>query len=309
MEIGLPDQGPLAPRIGAVILNWNLPHQTLACVRSLRESTLKVDSLLVVDNGSTDDSVMVLRRELGADDVLDLQTNTGFSGGMNAGIRAMRNRGMDYMLIMNNDVSVAPDMLQKLVDAAAADASCLIAAPVVYWANPQDRVWHAGSRFGRILLLPWRVRDAEAARIATTRVDAVPAAVWLLSEKAVDSVGVFDASYFMYYEDWDYCWRARIAGFHIVVVGGARAWHAVSASTRSIPGFRHYHFSRGRARFYLSHGSLFSRSVFFVALALSDVRAAVGLLLRGEYGAMSARLGGFRAGVTMALKGGSGGQG
>ncbi len=289
-------------------MNWNLPAQTLACVQSLRESTLGLDAMLVVDNGSTDDSVRILRRALGPEDVLDLPNNTGFANGMNVGIRLMRDRGMDYVLIINNDVSVAPDMLQRLVGAAVNDVSCAIVAPVVYWANPKDRVWHAGSRFGKILLFPWRLRDAEATGITPTQVDAVPAAVWLMSGKAIDNVGVFDSSYFMYYEDWDYCWRCRTAGLNITVAGGARAWHAVSASTRSIPGFRHYHFSRGRTRFYLSHGSLLSRSVLFVVLALSEAWAATGLALKREFGAARARLSGFRAGAAMALSGASGGR-
>lgn len=288
------------PRTGAVILNWNLPDQTLACAQSLRESSLPIDSLLVVDNGSTDDSAGVLRRALGANDVLALPENTGFSGGMNAGIREMRDRGMDYILVMNNDITVAPDMLRKLVDAGVADPSCSIAAPVVYFADPSDRVWHAGSRFGRFLLFPRRIADAEISRATTVEVDAVPASVWLLSVNAIDRIGVFDPRYFMYYEDWDYCWRARAAGSRVLVVGGARAWHAVSASTRSIPGFRHYHFSRGRTGFYLSHGTLLSRLAMLLALALSDGRVALSLLLKGQRAAAGARLRGFLAGIALA---------
>lgn len=288
------------PTIGAIILNWNLADQTLACVRALGESTLKTDSLLVVDNGSSDGSLAVFKRALRADETLGLPENVGFAGGMNAGIREMRRRGMDYVLIMNNDICVAPDMLRRLVDQARSHPSCAIAAPVVYWAHPKDKVWHAGSRFGKFLSLPKRVRDSEIGLANSVEVDAVPASVWLLSVKAIDLIGVFDARYFMYYEDWDYCWRARAAGLPILVVGGARAWHAVSASTRSIPGFRHYHFSRGRTGFYLSHGSLFSRLAMLIGIALSETQVALILLLKGQFDAVGARLRGFMAGIALA---------
>lgn len=297
------DQADLAdlPRIGVVILNWNLPDQTLACVHALRESTLKADSLLVVDNGSSDESLATFKRALRADELLGLPENVGFAAGMNAGIREMRGRKMDYVLIMNNDICVAPDMLRKLVDEARIDPLCSIAAPVVFFTCPSDKVWHAGSRFGRFLLLPKRVDDAEISQAASTEVDAVPASVWLLSGKAIDKIGVFDTRYFMYYEDWDYCWRARAAGLRILVVGAARAWHAVSASTRSIPAVRHHHFSRGRTGFYLSHGSLYSRLGMLVGLALSDAQIALNLLLEGQFEAAGARLRGFVAGIALAL--------
>lgn len=289
------------PTIGAVILNWNLPDQTLACVRALGESTLKADSVLVVDNGSSDESLAAFKRALRADEVLGLPENIGFAGGMNAGIREMRGRGMDYVLIMNNDVCVAPDMLQKLIDEASIDPLCSIAAPVVCFTYPSEKVWHAGSRFGRFLLLPKRVGDDEIGRAASVEVDAVPASVWLLSSRAIDKIGVFDPRYFMYYEDWDYCWRAHAAGLRIRVIGAARAWHAVSASTRSMPAFRHHHFSRGRTGFYLSHGSLFSRFGMFVGIGLSDARIALSLLLKGQPEAAGARLRGFVAGIGLAL--------
>ena len=297
-----------SPIIGAIILNWNLPDQTLACVRALGESTLKADSVLVVDNGSSDESLAAIKRALHANEVLGLPENIGFAGGMNAGIREMRGRGMDYVLIMNNDIHVAPDMLRRLVDEARIDPACSIAAPVVYLTCPSDKIWHAGSRFGNFLLMPKRVGDTEISRATTVEVDAVPASVWLLSVKAIDKIGVFDTRYFMYYEDWDYCWRARAAGLRILVVGGARAWHAVSASTRSIPELRQYHFSRGRTGYYLSHGPLFSRLAMLVGLGLSEALVALRLLLRGQFDAVGARLGGFMAGIALALDHRAGGQ-
>ena len=141
-----PAPRPSGRRLAAVVLNYRTPDQTSLAVRALDASRRAVDDLLVVDNGSGDGSAGALRRACPRAAVIASETNLGFAGGANLGVRAALDRGADLVLLVNSDTIVPPDTIEVL-EAAFDDPAVGIAAPVVLAREHPSRVGSCGMRF------------------------------------------------------------------------------------------------------------------------------------------------------------------
>ena len=133
------------PQVMAIVLNWNLLDDTCRCVSSLRQSDYPNLTLAVVDNGSDPDLYSQLRSRLTEDvALLRSELNLGFAEGNNLGLRYALEHGADYVLVINNDTVVAPDMVRRLVAVAEAQPDAGLLGPVIYYLQPPDQVWFAG---------------------------------------------------------------------------------------------------------------------------------------------------------------------
>src|SRR4051794_31005071 len=106
------------PRVFVVVLNWNGLNDTLRCLESLAAVTVPPTSVIVVDNGSRDDSVAQISYRFPDVTVLTNVKNEGFASACNQGMVVALERGAAYVLLLNNDTTVAPDFLEHLVRAA-----------------------------------------------------------------------------------------------------------------------------------------------------------------------------------------------
>lgn len=240
----------------AVVLNWNLPGDTIACVRSLQRGRLPGSAIIIVDNASTDDSLRQFRQAFGDRVTLvALEANQGFAGGMNAGIEAALRAGAGSALLLNNDTIIDPDMIPRLLEAAPTLPRAGILGPAIYYYDAPARLWQAGSRRYPLLPVPLNLGPGalRRARGRPLQVDAVTGCAMLVRREVFAQIGLFDSRYAMYYEDADFCYRARAAGFEIWCVPGARMWHRVSLSARKAPHTTRAIAAWGRARFYRQH--------------------------------------------------------
>ncbi len=223
------------PVISIVVLNWNAAEDTLACLNSLAALTYPNFKVIVVDNGSTDDSLARLRRCNASYPLRLLETgsNMGFAGGNNYGTRYALEHGADFVLVLNNDTTVAPDLLECLLAAAQRlpDAG-VFSARILYFDEPQ-RVWFDGARWNpSCLQLEWPGKDAEEDTLDTTDHDtdyACGAALFFRSEVA-RQIGLLDESFFLVWEEVDWCFRTRKAGWRNIVVPAAKVWHKIGVS-------------------------------------------------------------------------------
>jgi len=239
-----------------VILNWNLPDDTIACVRSIRAHPTPNIEIIIVDNASTDDSLQIFRDQLGDTvTIIANAENLGFAAGVNVGIRHALAAGTRAVVLLNNDTLVDPALIEQLVAAARDIPSADILGPVIYYHQPPDRIWRVADQEHRWLPIPLRTPDAAVARAGTRPfpVDYVTACGVLIKRAVFETIGLFDENYFMYFEDADFCRRARRAGFGIWCVPAARMWHKVSLSARKDKPSSRYAMSWGRARFYRRH--------------------------------------------------------
>ena len=222
-------------RWAIVVLSWNGREDTLACLRSLAEVDWPGLDVICVDNGSADGSASAVREQFPDVTVIENGANLGYAGGNNVGIRAALERGAGWVLLLNNDATLAPDAIRELDAVAATRPGAGILGGKVLFADPPDLVWFAGQRFNTALGYSGRPRgyrkpDGERyGRIEA--VDRVVGACMAVSRELTEAIGLLDEDLFAYVEDVDWSLRIRAAGFECVFVPAARAVHQVSAST------------------------------------------------------------------------------
>ena len=219
-----------APLVWIIVLNWNRPRDTIECISSLRELEYPAYRILIVDNGSTDDSVEQFR---GLPDVnlLTNEVNLGFAEGNNRGIDYALRRDADYILLLNNDTTVSSTLLDEMVYVAESDRHIGIVGPIIYYTERPDVVWFAGMHFRYGLYVVRRGLHLKPPLSPIEQVDFASGCGMLVRRAMFERVGLFDPRFFMYYEDLDLCIRASKAGYRIVTATRAIMWHALSAST------------------------------------------------------------------------------
>jgi GT2 family glycosyltransferase len=221
--------------IAIIVLNWNGRDLTLDCLRSLEAITTPGVRIILVDNASSDGTVDAVRLRYGPRvTVVQNAGNLGFAAGNNVGIRRALEQGDDFVLLLNNDTVVAPDLIDRLLPPMLAAPEIGITAPKIYYAEPKDRIWFAG---GEISL--WRgiarhtgIRETDHGQYERERdIDYATGCAFLARRGVFETVGYLDPAYRAYFEDADFCVRARHAGFRIRYIPAAHVWHRISAST------------------------------------------------------------------------------
>lgn len=213
--------------VSAVVLNYRTPDQTWLAARSIETSTVRA-AAIVVDNGSEDGSADRLRATLPGAQIVATGKNLGFSGGCNAGIRIALEAPARFVLLVNSDAVLAPGALAALLAAAADHPRAGIFAPVVLGREEPDRIASAGIRFspktGRMRHIAAGRKPAVLPPTAHT-VDAVSGCVMLVRREVFERAGMLDDEFFFYFEDIEFCLRARRAGFDVLCVPDAIAYH------------------------------------------------------------------------------------
>ena len=253
-----------SPKVFIIILNWNGYKDTIECLDSLKNLDYPNYEIVVVDNNSTDDSVIRIKQTLGGSDpprgvrpphkLIVNKSNLGFSGGNNVGIQYALENGADDILLLNNDTVVEPNFLKKLI--VTAENKTLVGSdpprvgilgPRINYFEQKDLVWFNGGKFGWPLKynyhLDFRNKESEIKNLNPREVSFITGACMLVKRAVFEKIGLLDERFFLYFEDMDFCLRAKKAGFNIVVVPEAKIYHKVSATTSKIknPIIWYYH--------------------------------------------------------------------
>lgn len=238
-------------RTAIVLVNWNGLEDTRRCLRSLQVLEGEDWSAIVVDNGSQNSEHSRLAAEFPAVVVLPQKSNLGFAGGCNVGIRYAMEHGFSHVFLLNNDTLIDDARLvSKLVDSLEVPAVACV-GPKVTWSGT-GRVWFAGARLrlhlGTIKHLGWK---QPAQRLQGERAtDYVTGCALMAKTSTFREHGLFDDSYFLYFEETDWCERLRRAGERCVVQLDTSVQHHVSASTRHLKEVQGYYLARSRFLFF-----------------------------------------------------------
>lgn len=280
-------------KVVVVLLNWNRWQDTLECLHSLAALTYGNCELVVVDNGSSDGSVARVREAFPRIKLFDLDTNLGFGGGNNVGLRYALEAGADYVWFLNNDTKVHPSALSAMAATAESDPRIGAVGAALYYRDNPGRIQAWGG--GRLHL--WGgIARLHKRRVPDEKLDFLTAASVLLRRQALENVGGFDEGFFLYWEDIDLCLRLRSDGWKLGMAADAIVWHRESASLRDRTHERDVHFIASAVRFFRKHAS-FPALPIALAVALSLGKR----LLRGEWKRAMAVLRGLRIGVALPL--------
>lgn len=239
----------MAKKVTIVILNYNGARDTLACLSSLQSLDYPEYNIVVVDNASDDvqDLVTAIKKDFPSVKIIALPQNRGFSGGCNVGIEYALAWQSDYVLLLNNDTTVAPNFLSKLVEASESDSQIGIAGAKIYYQDKPDTIWFDGGDF------TWRnggshyhigLQDNNKDSNQVTHSSYITGCVFLIKTAVIQKIKMMPEEYFMYYEDIDWSLAAQKAGYKTVVVHAAHVWHVVSASSRHLGELLYYYHTR-----------------------------------------------------------------
>jgi hypothetical protein len=226
------------PFIWIVVLSWNGRADTLACLESLQRLRYAERRVVVVDNGSADGSVDALRSAASRlpIEIIEAGRNLGYAGGNNVGIRYALDRGADFILILNNDTTVDPLLLDELVGAAERHPEAGCFGPWIFYMDEPDRLWFTRSAWDSAVsafTAPEKGRLGSDLPAETTNTEYVCGAALFFRAGIARDIGLLDERFFLVYEDSDWCFRARRAGHECLVVPTARVWHKIGTSFSS----------------------------------------------------------------------------
>jgi GT2 family glycosyltransferase len=223
------------PSVAIIILTWNGRQLTMECLDSLRTCAAADVELVVVDNASSDGTVAAIRDTYGETvTVIENDSNLGFARGNNVGIEYALGRGARYILLLNNDTAVAPDLVQHLVAPLESDPGVGITTPKILFYTPPDRIWFAGGEvyLARGVARHTGIRETDRGQFDQDHdTDYATGCALMARREVYERVGLLDPGYVAYFEDTDFCMRARRAGWRIRYAPAARVWHKISAST------------------------------------------------------------------------------
>jgi len=212
-------------KVAIIIVNYNNYQDTLSCLRSLQKIYLKgitVDKILV-DNGSTDDSINQIRKEFPKINLIVSSKNLGFAGGVNFGLRQAIAKKSDYVLLLNNDTQISePNLIKKMLSTKAD-----IVSPLIKFKRNNQTLTDYGGRVDYLF-----ARNTHYYRPG--RFDYLSGVCLLIKTEVFQKIGLFNEHFFLYYEDADFCLRARQAGFKLTLAKNTSVFHSLSSSANKL---------------------------------------------------------------------------
>lgn len=198
------------------------------CIASLERSSTRSFDILVVQNTE----VSCLEGSTVNVETIVSGGNIGFAKGNNLGIRRSVECGYYATLLLNDDMIVAQDMMERLIDTLRAAPNIGIVGPATYFHRKPNELWAAGGDVFR-----WRVRAAGRRMLPpkTTNVDYIPGSGLAFRNSVLETTGLLPERYFYAYEEAEFCLKARRTGVLSVVAPQAVAWHKVGVTSRRTP--------------------------------------------------------------------------
>lgn len=231
------------PSIFTVILNTNRREDTLECIASLRKNGYQNNTIIVLDNNSSDGSVEAIHAEYPEVQIINLQQNLGYAGNNNVGIAAAIEQGADWVFVLNEDTILAPDCLDRLVESGESDPAIGIVGPMVYHHHTPDVIQSAGGMLGTHWESIHLGRDEpdQGQYAGPHEVEWISGCGILVRREAILQVGMIDERYFYFWEETEWCIRIGRAGWKIVHVPQAKMWHkGVTIDNQPKPSVTYY---------------------------------------------------------------------
>src|SRR5262245_15600762 len=282
-----------SPSVLVVLVTRDAAGWLRGCLEALAAQTHPRLGVVAVDNGSNDGTLDLLRQALGEGRVVALGENRGLAGALAAATELAPARAADYLLLVHDDAALAPDAVERLLESAegikGVERVGVVGPKIVDWDDPRilREVGRSTDRFGH----PYSpLQDGELDQGQYDRVlDVlfVASAVMLVSREAWQRTGPFDERFSGHHDDLDFCWRARLAGFRVLMTPLATARHRDASSRGERPAEER----RRSTSYYAERAALASMLKDYGVLTLLwllPVYAVIGLA-RAVYLALSRR--------------------
>jgi GT2 family glycosyltransferase len=249
--------------VALILLNWNTPVHTANCILSINKyCDDQYFDIIVVDNGSTDDSVAVLKTKFPNLLYIENKENLGFAEGNNRGLIYSIESGYTYSLVMNTDTLVNEDLVMCLMTHLEMHPQAAAVQPAIYWMHNPTKIWNGEGSFNPVLGVTRsdtstpKKNDTKSYKIA----EWVTGCCMLLRNSVLKTAGLFNQHFFLYYEDVELSFRLRSSGYELHYLPSCKMYHeaGVSAKVEKNEGYLspviHYYTSRNHIWFLRKYG-------------------------------------------------------
>lgn len=240
--------------------------------------------------------------------VIKNECNLGYAEGVNTGIKfAVGSLNADYLLLLNNDIVVDSEFLIELLSLAETDIRYGFVGPKIYYYDYHGRddvINFAGGRVNLWLGLPWHLgadKIDNGKFDEEKNVDYIEGSCLLVKKDMIDEIGLLNPEYFAYWEEADWCFRARKNGWQVMYEPKAKIWHRVSASSGGkLNPLPVYYMTRNNFIFMKLNASSVQKFTFlcFFICVIIPMRIIHYLVLKQNIGAVKAFINGVRDGIS-----------
>ena len=286
--------GQNAGRAAFILVNYNGWEVTRECVASLKRMKNQDYFVVIVDNDSSDGSFAELEKAYASDSqvmVVSAGANLGFAGGTNLGIRAALEQSAGWILLLNNDTEASENFLGRMLEGADRES---IFAPRINYFSERETPWYAA---GQIDFNTGTVKNGDPE--TGKEVSFASGCCMLFSPEVFEKIGEFDEEYFMYYEDVDFCLRARSAGIRIVYLPDAVVYHKVGSTSGGEQSKLSIYYNN-RNRFFLirKYRKLFTLRCVLYTACTRVMRFCAGVVRKGNDRVIADAYRDYRKGIT-----------
>jgi GT2 family glycosyltransferase len=270
--------------VSIITVNYNQAKVTIEWLHSVQKISYPNYEIIIVDNASADHALE--NYLLAEESVIFIKSpiNRGFAGGNNLGIAKAKG---ELLLLLNNDTEVAPDFLEPLVECIQSNEKIGMVCPKINYYHQQHKIQYAGgSKINPFTGRGKFIGSGETDNISYTSTKAtslIHGAAMLVSRKLINDIGLMEEAFFLYYEELDWCERAKRAGYVLYIVGKSVVYHKESMSVGKNSPLRMYYTTRNRLLFMQRNfkGLPFIISILFFSL-ISLPKNTLFLLIKGR---------------------------
>lgn len=241
--------------IGVIICNYNKSQYVVKCVESVLNSSFEDIDVLVVDNASTDDSISQLHKFENKIEIIKNKENIGGSGGFNTGLRTLLQRQYKYIMLVDNDVILEKEAIEKLYNFMEQEKEIGLAGAKIMKMDQPEYLQEMGAMidYDSLGVNPFFAGEKDRKEIPNIiYCDYVPACALIARVEAIHKVGIMPEHNFIYWDDMEWGYNFNQSGYKVASYNKAKVWHkgGVTVSTNT---FQVYYWYRNKTRFFLKH--------------------------------------------------------
>jgi len=253
-------------KIYTVVLTWNNEKTIYNCIKSIRESSIP-NEIVIVDNNSIDNTLKILKSNFHQLTIIGIGSNLGCAAGNNIGINFAIENKANYIFLLNPDAIVSKTCIEKLLLRMEQNKQLAITSPKIYYFNEPNRIWFAGSMIDWKKGTTYHIGQNEldiGQHNQIKKIDRACGCAMLVRSTCILDTGLMDTRYFLYFEETDWSVKFTKNNYDIEYVPDAVCWHDISSSTGGeYSPIYQYYMTRNRLLFMYKNGYLFSFKFLF----------------------------------------------
>lgn len=262
------------PSVYIIILNYNSYDETITCVKSLEKTLYSDYKIIIVDNNSEDNSVPAIKEAFPQHTLLVSEENLGYASGNNIGIKYSLMQGAEYVCILNNDVIVEKDFLNSMIELFQSDDNIGMVGPCICEYSQRNTIQAMGAHINLYRGLAMGLfKGAKYDTVGKNKleVDYLGGACFVIKVEVFNNIGLIPEIYFLFYEETEFCLKAKQFGYKLICLPESRVYHKGSATISKYSGLSYYFLNRNRIVFMRRNADIFHKIIFALYITVETI--------------------------------------